>query len=95
MRIVILVVLVATWLALSVRIDGIWPPAAAHHQVERIVNQWREPGMRLLATWAAATGASPESRARPPQRHMISVTRMPDHDKGSPPPEAPPPSLCG
>lgn len=49
MRIFLVVVLVVLFMAASIRIDGVWPPASIHHQAEQLARQAGSPGLIALA----------------------------------------------
>lgn len=49
MRIFLVVVLVLLFMAASVRIDGVWPPASIYHEAEQVARQAGSPGLIALA----------------------------------------------
>jgi hypothetical protein len=80
MRTFLVIFLVLVCMALSIRVDGVWPPKSVHERIEFVVEQVSEPGKALLALLGDRLSPNPERERIRPVRSTAVLKAMVDGD---------------
>lgn len=76
MRIFLVVVLVVFFMAASIRIDGVWPPASISQQAEQVARQAGSPGLIAQALLRELVPGNHELSPIPKAPRALSTPRM-------------------
>lgn len=78
MRTFLLIFLVVVGMALSIRVDGLWPPKSVHERIEFVVERVSQPGKALMALLGDRFSPNPERERLRPVRSTAVLKAMVD-----------------